>query len=222
MTAYFYTDIPKYCLNNFCAVRNAFDNFQNLLNIAEVVNACTYNKTDDCSDNFELVIFSGEYSRALIKKSDGFVSMAIPFQVVDHGDRITFNFDLLKDEVDGRFISIMRNAIQTSRDHDFSHESIALSLFDNFSLEMQEAINYSDAFVSIVSEDHGYFRFDDDPQNENGQLHPRYHIDFFYKNSSSVKVGVGEFVDIDFFYSLFDGNHPKHYLKKIRGLGGFH
>jgi len=214
MTAYFYNGVPQYHLNNFCAVRNVLDNFQNLLNIAEIVNASIYDKTDECPDNFDLVVFSGEYSRALIRKSDGFFSMAIPFQVVDHGDRISFNFDLVRDEVNGLFISIMRNAIQTSRNHDFSHESIALSLSENFGLEIQEAINYSDAFVSIVSEDHGYFRFDDDPKNENGQFHPRYHIDFFYKNSSSVKVGADEFVDINFFYSLFDGGHPKHYLKR--------
>lgn len=39
-------------------------------------------------------------------------------------------------------------------------------------------------------------------------------FDFFYKNSSSVKVGTENFVDIEWFHSLFDKSVPKFYLER--------
>lgn len=214
MTAFFYKNIPKYHLERFRAVRDVFDNLYNLLNLAEIINTCTHCKIDRFDEKFDFVIFSGEYCRALVRKNDGFFSMSIPFQVIDSGDGISFNFDLISEEVSGQFISMMRNAIQTTRNSHFSHDDIILSLSEDFSLDITDAIVYSDAFVSLVAEDHGYFRFDDDETNKNGDLHPRYHFDFFYKNTSALKVGSDTFVDINCFYSLFDGNHPKHYLRK--------
>jgi len=214
MTAFFYKKIPEYQLNEFIAVRDAFDNLSNVINFIEIINTCAHCKLNDYEEDFDLVMFSGEYRRALIKKSDGFFSMAIPFQVLDIGDRISLNLDNFGVEVSGQFISIMRNALETSRKSNFSHEDIVLSLCENFSLELNEAIFYYDAFVSLVSEDHGYFRFDDDLANENGKFHPRYHFDFFCKNSSSIKIGVDKPIDINCFYALFDSNYTKHYLRK--------
>jgi hypothetical protein len=89
-----------------------------------------------------------------------------------------------------------------------------LDLVANFHLEVTEASNYLDAFLHLISEDHGYFRFDDDLGHANGHIHPRYHFDFFCKNSTSVKIGKDKYADIDCFYSLFDSTQAKHYLRK--------
>lgn len=216
MTAYYFKSVPKYYLNKFVAVRTVFDNLNNILNIAEILNTSGDCKLEDYEDDFDFVIYSGEYCRAIVKKDEGYFSMAIPFQIVDDGDRVTFNDDFLREEVSGQLISIFRNAISTSQESDFSHESIILSLVDNFSLEISNATAYFDAFVTAINEDHGYFRFDDDLANEDGHFHPRYHIDVFFKNTSAIKIGLDEAVtNLDCFYALLDGKTHKRYLRKF-------
>lgn len=213
MSAFFYRGIPNYRLEGFRAVRSSIDNLSNVLQLAELINTCGHCKVDGYQEDFDFVIFTGDFCRALIKKSDGFFSMSIPFQVVDDGGAIWFNFDAAGEPVSGRLISILRNAILTAGDGVFSHEEIVCSICDSFGVEVSEATHYYDAFASLLADDHGYFRFDDDPYNENGNVHPRYHFDFFYKNSTSIKLGIDKRADIECFYMLFDGGREKHFLR---------
>lgn len=213
MTAFFFKGIPDYRMSGFCAVRDALDNLENILQLAELVNTCAHCKLSEFQEDFDFAIFSGDYCRALIKKSDGYFSMTIPFQIIDDGFRVYFNLDLMEEEVSGSFISIIRNAILTSKSGIHSHEEIICSIVDSFGLSVNEAIPYYDAFATLLTDDHGYFRFDDDPKNQNGNIHPRYHFDFFFKNSSSIKIGTDTAVNMSCFYSLFDGTLPKHYLR---------
>jgi hypothetical protein len=214
MTPFFLKGVPSYWLNRFIAVRNTFDNFSNVLQVCEILNVCFKQDMIGSENNFDIAIFSGDHCRILVKKADGYFSMAIPFQIIDHGERISFNCDDIDEEVDGRFISIMRNAIETSCGNFFSHEDIILSLTENYNLEVHEAVKYYDAFAGLVSDDHGYFRFDDDPHPDrmNGDIHPRYHFDIFFKNTTSIKIGYDSFADIACFYSLVDSEKPKEYL----------
>lgn len=213
MTAFFFRGIPEYHMRKFCAVRDALDNLENVLQLAELINASSHCRMPAYAPDFDVAIFFGEYCRALIKKSDGFFSMTIPFQIIDDGHRVYFNYDAMEEEVSGRFISIFKNAILTSQGGTHSHEEIICSIADSFGLAVPDAVLYYDAYAALLADDHGYFRFDDDPKNENGDIHPRYHFDFFFKNTSSIKIGTDAVVDIDCFYSLFDGSLPKRYLR---------
>jgi len=212
MSSFFYRNIPEYHMADFCAVRDSFDNFINILKIAEIINTCAHCLVDDDREGFDIAVFTGEYKRILIKKNDGYFSMAIPFQVIEDGSYITFSYDFLEEEVSGMFISIMRNVINTIRGGYISHEEIILSLTDCFDLSVQDAIKYYDSFASLISDDHGYFRFDDDIVNAKGDIHPRYHVDVFYKNTSSIKIGYYRDDELSCFYSLVDSNIPKKYL----------
>lgn len=214
MTTYFYKNIPEYQMAGFCAVRDPVDNFSNFLKLIEIINSHPDLRIDNDKQGFDIAIFTGDYKRALIKKSDGFFSMSIPFQIIDQGEIISFNCDFVEENVGGAFISIMRNAINTTRDNPYSYDDLMLSITENFGMDFSSAIKYCDAFTYLISEDHGYFRFDDDEANQNGSIHPRFHFDIFYKNTTSIKIGYSELVDIDCFYSLCDATLPKRYLSQ--------
>lgn len=213
MSSYFFKGIPEYRMNGFCAVRDSFDNLNNLLHLAEIVNTCAHCMISDYEDDFDIAIFSGDYTRALVRNNCRYFSMAIPFQVINLGESICFNCDAIEQGVSGIFISIIRNALATSKNGHFFHEEIICSISDAFGLDVDEVSPYYDTFVSLLSDDHGYFRFDDDIENENGNIHPRYHFDFFYKNTTSIKIGCDSQIGIECFYSLFDSRLPKRYLK---------
>ncbi len=212
MSAYFYREVPAYQMSKFCAVRNTLDNLANILNLVEIINTSSHCRVKDERSGFDVAVFSGEYRRILVKKEDGYFSMAIPFQVVDSGEIISFNFDSIGEEVSGRFVSMMRSAIQTLQGNSHSHEDVIISFMENYSLDLQDANRYYDAFASLIAEDHGYFRFDDDINSANGDIHPRYHFDIFFKNNTAIKIGYDRVADVDCFYSLIDSSKPKHYL----------
>jgi hypothetical protein len=212
MSTFFYREVPEYRLSGFCAVRDCFDNLKNVLQVAEIINTCSYCTNGVYEDNFNIAVLSEDYCRVIIKKNDGYFSMALPFQIVENGTNVNFICNHTLEEVSGKYISIMRNALSSSQNTYFSHEDIILSLTENFNLEVFEAVKYYDAFAALISDDHGYFRFDDDVNNANGDIHPRYHFDIFFKNSTSIKVGYDKFAGLDCLYALFDHSKSKHYM----------
>lgn len=213
MTAFYFKDVPEFHLQGFVSTRSTLDNLSNLLTIAELVNKCSDCISQEYHDDFDLVIFSGNYRRAIVRKKDGYFSLAIPFQLIANANGILFNYDMIREPLSGRIISILRNALLTSKEKNFSHEDILQSLIDSFELDIYEADQYCDAFINLLAEDHGYFRFDHDPERENGQLHPLYHLDFFLKNASAVKIGTEQHVNLQFLLALIDNEQPKHYIK---------
>ncbi|MBY7667251.1 hypothetical protein [Vibrio anguillarum] len=199
-------------MSGFKAVRNSLDNLSNILQLAEIVNSFPQNTEGADKDNFDVAIFTEDFHRFVVKKIDGYFSMSIPFQVLVEDDHISFNCDLLEQAVSGRFISIMRNAIKTVDGNFHSHEEVIFSINENFNADYEEATAYYDTFAALISEDHGYFRFDDDEGNEDGHVHPRYHFDIFYKNNSSLKIGYDRLAGVDCLVTLADKASPKKYL----------
>lgn len=44
----------------------------------------------------------------------------------------------------------------------------------------------------LVRADDGYVRADHDPENENGHIHPLNHLDVFYSQGATFKVGLSD------------------------------
>lgn len=93
MTAFYFDSIPDYYLNKFIPVRTLFDNLYNILVIAEIINQHNYIELDPHNPQYNFIVYSGDYRRVFIKKSDGFSSMAIPFEIVENDGKISFNCD---------------------------------------------------------------------------------------------------------------------------------
>lgn len=212
MSEYFYRNVSKHHMDKFVAVRDASDNLLNILQLCEIVSCSPNGFTRQRDDQFDIAIFKGEFNRAIIKKEDGYFSMTIPFNIIDEDDTIQFTCDELEENVSGKFISIMRNAIKTVKNVGHRHEDIILSLTNFFNLDLNEAIDYYDCFANLLSSEHGYFRFDDDPENENGKVHPRYHFDIFYKDNASLKIGYNKLAKLACITSLVDHSVEKKYL----------
>ncbi|MBH0041436.1 hypothetical protein [Pseudoalteromonas sp. SWXJZ10B] len=163
-------------------------------------------------DGFDIAVFTKDLQRFVVNKDSGYFSMANPFQVNFGNDTISFNCDQMAEPVSGLFIAVMKNAIQTVRESGHSYDDIVLSIHQGFEIDWKEISKYIDAFVSILSEDHGYFRFDDDIDNVNGDIHPRYHFDVFFKNTCSLKIGYDRPAELQCFLSLADKTQSKKYL----------
>ena len=52
----------------------------------------------------------------------------------------------------------------------------------------------------------GYIRYDDDPKNDKGDLHPRYHLDVFYSSAATFKLGLRKSIEHAAFTDILDIN----------------
>lgn len=211
MTTFYYKDVPSYLINSFVAVRDSFSNLENLLCVVNIINHCQVHREKNGLD-FDIAILTSGINRILVKKNDGFFTMSFPFQLIDYGYNLSAHLDDYGITIDAAFISYMKNALETASSNVYCHDDIALSLNNSFGLEGLDCTIYADIFSHLLLKDHGYFRFDDDPVNENARIHPRYHFDFFCTNSSSVKLGHPNLINSDFFFDLFDVNKDRPYL----------
>ncbi|WP_415870448.1 hypothetical protein [Aeromonas caviae] len=213
MSTYFFGGISQSHMTRFVAVRDTYSNLENLLNVIDIINSSPDSRVDN-SMGFDLAIFTGDVKRVLVRKPDGFFTMSLPFQLIDHGYNIVFNYDEFGLTMDTATIFYLRNAINTCREGTYCNDSVVYSLHESFGLDFNEAIIYSDMLSSLLLKEHGYFRFDDDVVNSNAKIHPRYHFDFFCTNSSGIKIGIERNVDGPFFINLFDLTKDRPYIFK--------
>ncbi|HEY8968778.1 MAG TPA: hypothetical protein VIM64_06790 [Puia sp.] len=72
--------------------------------------------------------------------------------------------------------------------------------------EIIEAVRY------MTEEEDGYLRCDCDELNANGHMHPLHHIDIFYSNSSSLKLGRKMESTSATFMDMLDASSDCHYV----------
>lgn len=211
MSKFYFNEIPSHALEEIVAVREPVDNLWNILVVVEAINHYPIYSIND-ENLSKVAIFTENCDRFLIRNETGYFSMTNPFQIVIHESILSFNCDQLQESVGGMLISILKNAITTFKTESHSHENIIVSISENFSLDISESIRYYDTFTSLLSEEHGYFRFDDDDKNKNGHIHPRYHFDIFCTNTSTLKIGTPKVADMTYFLALVDKAINKKYL----------
>jgi hypothetical protein len=201
-------------MDGFCPARSVFENLINILQAAEVLIYFHEKRVSSTKDGFDLILFSGGPSRVIVRKKNGFNSMVLPFQIIEDGEVLSLVVEEFSEIVDGKFISIMRNALSTVLRNGISSDEISMGISESFGLDILESCRYCDIFFHLISEDHGYFRFDDDAANENGKFHPRFHLDFFLKNSSTLKIGLDQDINLETLISMFDPTRPKWFLRQ--------
>ncbi len=61
----------------------------------------------------------------------------------------------------------------------------------------------------------GYVRFDRDEDRVNGHYHPLDHLDVFYSNKATFKLGLRAHLDESQFLDILDIGTECHYLNKL-------
>lgn len=64
----------------------------------------------------------------------------------------------------------------------------------------------------LISED-GYIRYDHDPDNAAGDMHPLHHLDVFYSSGSTFKLGLRNSIDTATFEDYLDITTACRYIQ---------
>lgn len=69
------------------------------------------------------------------------------------------------------------------------------------------------ALVKILTNEYGYLRYDIDKKRERGDLHPYYHLDINYSQSSTYKMGLPRKITFEWLQNLLDTTTPCKFIK---------
>lgn len=134
-------------------------------------------------------------------------SMQFPFCVEkseeDEEIRIYEKFTGL--EITPRVLSVLIEAFEKLKREDVD--------FDTVFEIMMESQAYADEFTSknmwllishLLKYDLGYLRYDRDPENESGKMHPLNHLDICLDTSATYKIGLSKEIEFTDFRNILD------------------
>lgn len=170
----------------FSPIREKRDVVVILMRVLKLINAPV--AIDPSNKAGEIVLTVGKMSRLFVVGNSKIYTIRFPFAIRESQDRLivsTLSIDDIDSKMTPEIIALFSDT-QVFESHDLS----------DFFATVEELLIASSNLWPLIREmlmfEDGYLRFDDDPENVKGKLHPLYHYDFFYTQACSLKIGVNE------------------------------
>jgi hypothetical protein len=159
----------------------------------------------ECNSQLKLCI--DKMSRLFFYKEKKYFSVSFPFSVQIDGDEIidisTFSGKAINSKSLSSVISIL----------DDSAFRINPSLTDYY-IESDTAESIGIAILEeIFQSEPAYIRYDNDPANEKGKLHPLNHLDINFSSYGTYKIGLENEIQTIFFDNILDIRTECSFLK---------
>lgn len=210
MSKQFNLDIDKYQAEIYIkSVRSKHDIV--LLWMATIKNFLVGQPASGQNGVANLSIHVEKMSRLFCTSKEGakIFSVAFPFSVMCIDDEYRF-FSREGIEIDSRVSSSIISVIT-------SGEIFVSQDFSKFIDPILEMSEFEPSLWALVRElmlaEDCYVRYDWDKDGRNGHVHPEHHLDFFYSNEGTFKVGLEQQIDKGFLASILDSTTDCHYLK---------
>lgn len=116
--------------------------------------------------------------------------------------------------ISNREISMIRSALEyTFNEHQRLplYDSI-IEVLNDMELQDEDATFLNDIMLWLLSFNDGYIRYDYDSEHENGSIHPLYHLDIFFSNYATFKIGLARRYQINDLLDLLDQEKSCKYL----------
>jgi len=155
----------------------------------------------------KMILVVSKMSRLFFFSNDKYFSVNFPFTVTEEPNGLVFSSKLLV-EIDHKITSDVLKVISSE---EFNHSCIYT--FNDCVAEFEEQTT---GFWSLLKEllvfEDGYLRYDYDPVRVNGKKHPLHHIDVFYSNGSTFKIGTNKQIEHNSLVDLVDVLSDCHFL----------
>ena len=139
-------------------------------------------------------------SRVYYYHEDKYFSMSFPFSYVENKDgsieiRCTSRNILINNKIISELLRVINNPLVSEN----------MSLIDYIIESNGDDVvsqNTIDVIEYMLFIEPSYIRFDYDPKNHNGDIHPLYHLDINYSALGTYKLGLQKCIDQSFFEDL--------------------
>jgi hypothetical protein len=167
----------------------------------------------------KIIFFREKMNRIFFVSEDKIYSIIFPFNLQIDGDTLTLNFKNLI-EIDSFAISnliiLLKNPLINSEN--------CLDFVDPIvDLVDQTKSNYWPVLKDLLMQEEGYIRYDRDPKGyeeakkkDQEHRHPLHHIDVFYTNGVTFKLGLDNSIADSNLIDILDVSTNCIYLRSIR------
>lgn len=135
------------------------------------------------------------------EKEKRYISFNFPFRLTYNNDNnkiesFTFNFNSKEFSIDHEVIRRSYKNYQKQK-NDSSFVDVALYAEDLKSTEIE-------ILDGLLQLEPGYIRYDEDKKHENGNIHPRYHLDVNFSHTATFKQGITKELATKDFEDIFE------------------
>ena len=161
--------------------------------------------------NGKMVVFTDKMHRIVVQSDTKTFTTSLPFavKIVDESYCCTLKSGI---ELDSKLTSEIISALSATAS--FSNCEV-LGFADDVMGISDDPDTLWVALSELINADDGYVRFDHDPDRENGRLHPLNHLDIFFSQSATFKLGLSDKLNADALSDLLNIKTDCHYLAKV-------
>lgn len=207
--------VEEYIFGYKLIFRDKIDIINVILNIIKYVNTMSLEELKlSRIGEIEVTIHVDKMSRVFICKNEKIHSFQFPFTITEEDEMLRVYFNEL--ELDSKVSSILSSIFEQSS---LLSESIDIMLdvfIDTMNEYDIENKYYTESIWEIVVWmlyfEPSYLRYDYDPERQEGEYHPLNHIDIYYTNKSTFKLGLNEGVDKYDLINILDINKKCKFL----------
>lgn len=188
------------------AVRRKTDVISIWMNALKILS--TYDEPNPADRAGLLTLVVGKMSRVFITSDRGSFSVAFPFTVSSLEGGLKFGsryYPIIDNKVTSDILALLGP-------HDVLNARTIEGFFDPIADLSEHDHDTWLLFLDLILADDGYLRLDHDPDNEDGHFHPLDHIDIFYSQRTTFKVGLDRKHTITEFVDLLDIKTECRYL----------
>ncbi len=163
-------------------------------------------KIIDNEEEMRIVVCIDKMKRLFYCTKNKVQTFCFPFNIIASDNRIEFYYN--NSEIDLTKISILIGVFSNSpmnNSLNLVESLLSEECYNKYSKEEQNLLEELVLFLSIFED--GYLRFDfKDEENFDEETHPKDHIDFFYTNSNTFKLGINSEISLKEIIEIIDIN----------------
>ncbi|WP_316819460.1 hypothetical protein [Pedobacter gandavensis] len=186
--------------------------------LLEATRFLLYNEAKVSRDESKLVLQIKKMSRIFFIVKKKYYSINFPFTFIINDDVVYISYKN-EIELDSKKISDLLSILKDPRFNSSNCLDFVEPIFD---LEIEDQENTWLLMKELLLMEDGYLRFDNDPvsylsakSQGKEHTHPENHLDIFYSNTSTFKIGLERPIVDEAFMDYLDTQTDCMYLKSI-------
>ena len=190
--------IPKFQEDLFfSAIRDKKD-FAKLLAVSARNLLIDFGEIGEVESECRMKLVVDKMSRLFYFKDNKYFSVSFPFTVLIENNHVIEITTLTGKKVDNKSISAIISILEEEQ------FQLNPSLLDLYIASSELSSLGVELLEEIFQSEPGYIRYDNDPKNENGNLHPLNHLDINYSAYGSYKIGLSKIIPMSNFEDVLN------------------
>lgn len=204
MKSYF-LDTKGYVAEQSSSIRSRFDVINALFSLVGYANIKELSCMSCEVSIADVYIHIDKMSRFFWKYDKSIHSAHFPFVLKESEGMLEVRYD--NRVIDSKIVAVMKSLFCKGEKVVYDLECMFDYFYENmnsYSISNYDMDFYWQLFVYLITFETGYVRYDYDEERMDIQKHPLYHLDIFFSNKNTFKIGGGKNLNLEEFRKILD------------------